>query len=200
MKVILLNGKKTVYTSNVYLVLGSWNKLDDVNTLIDVGADESIIDEIDKIHTGVGKSRVEQVILTHNHFDHTGILRLIKERYNPKVYAFAGGKGIDGVLRDGQSVRLGDQYFEVIHAPYHSGDSICLYGENEGVLFSGDTPLKIISVGGSYTKSFAVTIEKLSKLNIRTVYSGHDLPSKKGIREMLETTLKIVSTAGPPVI
>jgi glyoxylase-like metal-dependent hydrolase (beta-lactamase superfamily II) len=196
MKVILLNNGNTVYTSNAYLALGSWNRLDDVNTLVDVGADESIMDEIEKAHTGVGKRKVDQVILTHNHFDHNGILRIIKERYNPKVYAFSEGENVDALLGNGQSIQIGDQRFEVLHAPYHSSDSICLYCEDEGALFSGDTPLNIVSTGGSYTKDFAGIIERLIKLNIQTIYPGHDIPSKKGVKKILEMTLKNVKTAG----
>jgi glyoxylase-like metal-dependent hydrolase (beta-lactamase superfamily II) len=195
MKIMLLNKEDHVYSSNAYLALGSWNRLEDVNTLIDAGSDESILKEIEEVHTGVGKKRVEQVILTHNHFDHTGNLRIIKERYQPKVYAFNDGDCVDEVLRNRQTMRIGDRNFEVIHTPIHSSDSICLYCEKEGVLFSGDTPLRIINNGGAYPKAVVTILESLKKLDIRTVYSGHDKPSGKGIREMLETTLGNVRTS-----
>ena len=86
MKVVLLNKNNTVYTSNAYLVLGNWNRLEDINTLIDVGADGSIISEIENVHSGVGKNKVDQIILTHNHFDHTKNLAAIKKQYNTKVW------------------------------------------------------------------------------------------------------------------
>ena len=37
MKIDNLTVKSTVYTSNAYLVRGDWNKLSDINTLVDVG-------------------------------------------------------------------------------------------------------------------------------------------------------------------
>jgi len=176
MKVLLLNKESRIYSSNAYLVLGTWNRLDDMNTLIDVGTDESILREIRKANTGVGKKRVEQVILTHNHFDHTGNLRAITETYQPRVYAYSDGEYVDETLKDGQKLKVGDREFEVIHTPVHSSDSICLYCAEEGILFSGDTPLRIIGIGGTYSTSFVTVLESLKKLDIRAVYSGHDKP------------------------
>ncbi len=195
MKVVLLNKNNTVYTSNAYLVLGNWNRLEDINTLIDVGADGSIISEIENVHSGVGKNKVDQIILTHNHFDHTKNLAAIKKQYHTKVYAFSPGDFVDELLKDGQMISIADMVFQVIHTPNHSSDSICLYCEEEGVLFSGDAPLRITSISGSYSNDFIRTIERLHRLNIRTIYSGHDLPLKKGVKEMLEMTLKNVKTA-----
>jgi hypothetical protein len=45
---------------------------------------------------------------------------------------------------------MGDGYFEVIHMPGHSSDSICLYNQAEGVLFAGDSPVLITSSTGTY--------------------------------------------------
>jgi len=192
MKVKILNKKDRIYSSNVYLVRGDWNRLEDVNTLIDTGTDRSILDEIERTHGGVGKRKVERLVLTHNHFDHTGNLEAIKKQYRPRVYAFYDGEHVDEVLRDGQMVRIGDREAEVIHVPMHSSDSICLYCHEEGVLFSGDTPLRIMSAGGTYPEEFVRIIERISKLDIRVIYSGHDSPSRKGIREVLEGTIKNV--------
>ena len=73
----------TVYTSNVYFVLGSSNAMEDVNTLVYVGMDPLVLDRIDQAATGVGKKRVAQVVLTHNHFDYAGLLPRIRERFKP---------------------------------------------------------------------------------------------------------------------
>ena len=72
MKVISLKRHPKAYSCNAYLVLGSWNRLEDMNTLVDVGIDGFVIDEIERISTGCGKKPVEQVVLTHGHFDHAG--------------------------------------------------------------------------------------------------------------------------------
>jgi len=196
MKVLLLNRDDMVYSSNAYLVLGTWNRLDDINTLIDAGSDTSILTAMEKAPTGVGKKRIEQVVLTHNHFDHTGNLARIVELYKPKVYAFSDGRYVDEVLHDGQVLHIGDRSFQVIHSPGHSSDSICLYCEEDQVLFSGDTSLRIMSVGGTYSQEFVETLELLNGLKIGQLFPGHENPVKKGVREMIETTLKNVRMAG----
>jgi glyoxylase-like metal-dependent hydrolase (beta-lactamase superfamily II) len=195
MKVKLLNKKDRIYSSNAYLVLGDWNRLEDINTLIDTGTDESILNEIENSCAGVGKKKVERLILTHNHFDHIGNLSAVKKIYQPRVYAFHEDDYVDEVLKDGQLIRIGNREVEVIHVPMHSSDSICLYCREEGLLFSGDTPLRIMSVGGTYPKEFVRIIERLNKLDIRMIYSGHDVPTKKGIKGMLENTMKNVKTS-----
>ena len=79
MRVIPLRHNPKGYTANAYLVLGDWNALQDVNTLVDVGTDGYVLDEIATASTGVGKRPVERVILTHSHFDHRGGLAKVVE-------------------------------------------------------------------------------------------------------------------------
>lgn len=189
MKVIRLKGNSKAYCCNAYLILGSWNRLEDVNTLVDIGADGYIIDEIGRISTGVGKRPVERVVLTHGHFDHAGGLAAVIDRYNPEVYAFAKIEGVDRVVSDGQILRMGDRDFEVLHTPGHSNDSICLYCAQERTLFSGDTPLKIRTPGGSYQEVFVKSLKKLAGRKIDIIYSGHDSPVTENAGEIIRNTL-----------
>ncbi|MCD6455862.1 MAG: hypothetical protein J7K81_03615 [Methanophagales archaeon] len=64
MKIINLTAHSRIYTCNVYLVLGDHNALADVNTLIDAGRDPEAISNLKEASTGVGKKRVEQVIIS----------------------------------------------------------------------------------------------------------------------------------------
>ena len=189
MKVMCLNGNSLKYTCKSYLVLGSWNSLQDINTLVDVGTDASVISEIEKIGTGVGKRPVEQIVITHEHFDHAGGIKEMKSWCNAKIYAYKKFHGVDEVLRDGQTLRIGDRRFEVIHMPGHSSDSICLYCKEEEILFSGDAPLRIMTVGGSYSPDFIDALEKLMRCNIKTIYPGHDKPIQGKAKDLIGTTL-----------
>lgn len=176
MKIIPLKQNPDAYTCFAYLILGEWNRIEDINTLVDVGNDAYILDQIGELNTGVGKYPIEQVILTHNHFDHSGGLSEVNKRFPVKVKAWAAGIGIHHQLHDGEIIRMGDCYFEVIHFPGHSFDSICLYCKQEKVLFSGDSLINIRTFGGSYIQEFVEVLERLNTLDIEAIYSGHDQP------------------------
>jgi len=192
MRVICLKSHKSVYSSNSYLVRGDWNRIEDVNTLIDAGANGYLIDEIERIPTGFGKQPLDQIILTHSHSDHTAGLMQIKEKYHPVVSAFTKFDGVDKLLTNGQTLVIADREFEVIHTPGHSNDSVCLYCAKEKVLFSGDTTLHIMSPGGSYEEAFVAVLDRLARLDIKTIYSGHDEPMTSSASEMIRNTLENV--------
>ena len=204
MHTVRLRNSGEVYTCEVYLVLGDWNTLDDVNTLVDVGRDPAVIGGILEAPTGVGKTRIEQVVLTHGHYDHCGLLPEIRQMFRPKVFAFSRGlDGVDCLLRHGDTLKMGDRIFEVIHAPEHSSDSICLYNAMEGVLFAGDTPLLISSVGGSYTEDFVELLEGLCARDIHAIYFGHGDPMPpdcgRRLRASLENVRRSMRTPSAPV-
>ncbi|MCD6569259.1 MAG: MBL fold metallo-hydrolase [Deltaproteobacteria bacterium] len=181
----------SIYTCNVYMVLGDWNALEDTNSLVDVGRDPAIIQRLKDINTGVGKRQVEQVILTHSHFDHVGLLSEIRKTFSPTVYAFSRFEGVDLLLKDGDIVRLGDVNFEVIHTPGHSHDSICLCSEQGGILFSGDSPVNI-SAQDTYGEDFVNALRRISRKNITAIYPGHDEPITDRAGEILRASIKNV--------
>jgi len=189
MRVISLKRNPKTYSCKAYLILGDWNRLEDVNTLVDVGSDGFIIDEIDKTATGLGKNPIDQVVLTHNHFDHTRGLPEILRKYNPRVYAFGTNGGANERLEDGQIIRMGDRDFCVVHTPAHSNDSICLYCAEERVIFSGDTPLKILTSEGTYEPAFLSFLEWLAGIELKAIYSGHDTPVLSNGSRIIRRTL-----------
>jgi glyoxylase-like metal-dependent hydrolase (beta-lactamase superfamily II) len=196
MKILNLTGDSKIYTSNVYLITGTRNAIDDVNTLVDVGRDPSVIRKINNASTGVGKNRVEQVILTHSHYDHASLLTQIREIFNPVVYAFSPSlEGVDHLLRHGQMLKLGDRMFEVIYMSGHSNDSICLYCEEDCVLFAGDSSVVITSTDGSYEEGFVQALEMLCRRDIRAIYFGHGNPAFNNCNKMIRSSLKNVGKA-----
>lgn len=193
MKILNLTNNSKIYTSNVYLVTGTWNAIEDVNTLIDVGRDPAVIEKITNASTGVGKKRVEQVILTHSHYDHASLLPLIREIFNPVAYAFSPFlEGVDNLLKDGEMLKAGDRMFEVIYTPGHSNDSICLYCEEDHVLFAGDTAVLITSYNSSYGDDFVHALERLSRREIHSIYFGHGEPLFDNCNARIRASLRMV--------
>jgi len=102
--------------------------------------------------------RVEFIIDTHGHFDHTGANGPLKELTGAKLaihvddasllssqaeHAASYGVSIpaspepDHLLCDGERLHVGTLNLEIIHTPGHSAGGICISCGN--ILFSGDT-------------------------------------------------------------
>ena len=171
----------SIYSCVSYWVLGENNTPSDRNTLIDTGSAHPdnlafFLGEMAPLPKGIGKKAVEQVILTHAHFDHTGGLAGIDRRFEPDTYAWLPLGRRHRVIQDGLAVMVGDQPGTLLHTPGHSDDSICLFLPGPGTLFSGDTLYRITDHLGAYPKAYVQTLERLAGLEIRTIFPGHGQP------------------------
>ncbi len=192
MRIVALPLNPVKYSCNVYYILGDWNKIDDLNTLIDVGTDDYIIPYLEEVPTGIGQKKVSQVIITHEHFDHKGGLAFVKKKFNPKVFAYNKNNFVDVIVQDGMEICIGDRKAILIHTPGHSNDSISIFVPDEGVLFSGDLPFGMVSRSDTYTLTYLNTIRKLSQLEIKDIYPGHGNPIIGTGSEIIKRTLEIV--------
>ncbi|MDR3540361.1 MAG: MBL fold metallo-hydrolase [Desulfosporosinus sp.] len=194
MKIKNLFRLSEIYTSNVYLLTGDWNALEDKNTLIDVGRDPGILRRIEESSTGVGKHKIEQVFLTHTHYDHASLLPIIKRTFNPKVFAYSSNlKEVDIILKGGELLQIADRQFEVIHTPGHSTDSVCLYCAKEKVLFAGDTPLIIRTKDNTYAPEFVQVLEYLVSKKIERIYFGHGDPLSENCLSTIQKSLQNIT-------
>lgn len=173
MKIHILRHGNNIYSSNAYLLCGSNNRIGDLNTLVDAGTDCAIVDEISNINTGVGKKTIYQILLTHNHFDHTGCISEIRKKWNPKLMAYSQQAGADKVLKHNDVIKAADSWCQVIHIPEHSSDSVCFYFPEEEALFAGDTPVKVQTTDISFNEAYLARMEELSRLKISKIYPGH---------------------------
>ena len=193
MKIVNLTENSTMYTSNAWYITGSWRALEDRTTLIDAGTDPVVLQRLTESDPGLGKRKIDQIVLTHNHYDHTGNVLKLKELFQPVVLAWSASRSdVDRQVVNGERIRIGERMFEVIHMPGHSQDSILLFNEEEGVLFSGDSPLVIRSDEGQYETGFVQVLERLTRLPIRIIYPGHGKPLEGHCRKMLEQSLRHV--------
>ncbi|MDD1729105.1 MAG: MBL fold metallo-hydrolase [Methanospirillum sp.] len=191
MQIHNLTSQSTEYTSNVYHITGEYLQLSDQSTLIDVGRDIRVIGELRTIRTGIGKKPVDQIFLTHSHFDHAGLLKEILERYPVPVYAHPQSR-IPGIhpLQDQQIVHIGDNECEVIWGGTHSEDSVCYFCQEKGILFSGDVPMRIYTNDGIYDPAFLLTFERISSYEVKEIYPGHGDPIVDGVRHMLDESYR----------
>jgi len=190
MKIANLTLGSAVYTSNAYLLTGTWNAIPDVNTLVDTGRDEKIIDAIRNSPTGVGKRRLDQVILTHSHYDHASLVPQIHKEFGSIVCGSSPNfEGINRVLKDGERIRVADLDAIVIFTPGHSNDSLCLYCEGDGILFIGDSPIIIQTRDNTYEEAFLKSLERIAALNVTAIYPGHGGPILSDCNELIHQSV-----------
>ena len=145
------------------------------NTLVDPGDSEPIISTIDKL--GI---TIDDILITHHHFDHIGGLELLKPLIMGSVF---GPKNnaidlLDKHVGEGDIIESIGLQFSVYEVPGHTLDHIAFYSETEKeVLFCGDT---IFSGGcgrvfeGTF-EQMNHSLEKLMSLPSKTeIYCAHE--------------------------
>jgi glyoxylase-like metal-dependent hydrolase (beta-lactamase superfamily II) len=182
------------YACVSYWVLGENNTSADRNTLIDTGGTHPdtlafFLQAMARLSKGIGKRAVEQVILTHGHFDHTGGLPGIDRQFEPETYAWLPAGRSPRPVHDGLPLTVGDQPAQLLWTPGHSEDSICVFLPASGTLFSGDTLYRITDHLGAYPKTYVNTLERLAGLEIRSIYPGHGQPILSGARDFIRSCL-----------
>lgn len=109
------------------------------------------------------------ILLTHHHYDHTGGVSALLDRYNATVFGPADERMpyVHKVCRQGDQVQLHDleAEFSVLEVPAHTRSHIAYYGGHNGAgaLFSGDT-LFSLGCGRFFEGSPADMQKSLDKL------------------------------------
>ena len=91
--------------------------------------------------------RLDAILLTHHHDDHTAAVEPIRARYGAKVIGAAADAHrlpkLDHAVREGDSVPLGAASARVIDTPGHTVGHISYFIEPGAVLLCGDTPFSL---------------------------------------------------------
>ena len=121
--------------------------------------------DAEKILAALGEARLDAIVLTHGHFDHTGAAAALREATGAPVIASVldapqienpagadlASRGVpcpvDRTVAQGDIVEVGSMKWKVIETPGHTPGSLCLFNipqfgnhpEGLPVLISGDT-------------------------------------------------------------
>lgn len=124
---------------------------------------------------------LDEIWITHHHWDHTDGLVPLKEATGAKVFGPRERskpiKGIDTYLDGGDHIEFAGQPVNIIHTPGHTLDMINFYLPQTGIIFTGDT-LFTMGCGRLFEGTPAQMWESLEKLialpDDTIIYGAHE--------------------------
>lgn len=167
-------------SSIVYLLKGNPKVIIDTGRSKELGS--LIIERLKSLNHDVTE-RV-YIFLTHYHMDHVGGFNELSEKLNIYVYYQTEKPPFHDEeceqVTDQQLIELGDHKFKIIFTPGHTKESMCIYEENNKILFSGDTIFVDGEIGWGDSKQIQYSIKKLLDLDVEILAPGHVYPLLKG--------------------
>ena len=118
----------------------------------------------------IDPKKINKIILTHNHWDHTGGISLFKDA---KVYGDKKDFKRKSII---EINKLPIKELKIIKTPGHTEGSFCILYKD--ILFSGDTLFNNGYIGrtdlpgGNYNK-IKESLKNLSKINYKILCPGH---------------------------
>jgi len=178
------------YLTNTYLLISGNDAI-----LIDVGQNPVEVIEYIKTH----EIKLNSIYATHGHFDHVLGVTQIKSYFDVPFYIHKNDVElmkkdertkeikIDGLVREGDIVKIGEEELRIIETPGHTLGSVC-YLMNDGI-FTGDT-LFNNSIGrydiGGDKELLKKSLKRLTQLDDGlTVYPGHGFLTTLGYEKIM---------------
>lgn len=124
------------YETNTYIVTCLKTK---AGAVIDAPGDAGKVLEATK------SIDVKYILMTHNHMDHTGAMSELKSALGVPIAAHEADAGHmpvkpDMLLKNGDTLSMGDLEIRMIHTPGHTPGGLCFYTGD--YLLAGDTIFK----------------------------------------------------------
>jgi len=168
--------------TNTYLIVGT-----DGAVWVDTGWDregeaQARIDYWQRI----GRPPLKGIVVTHRHPPHWGNAPAIQNVTSAPIISTAAekdaieermaGARVGKVVRDGETLGLGDRTIEFVHAPGHTYGSLAVFVREPKALFTGDnvmgTGSSVVNPGEGEIALYLDTMEKFRRYDPAVIYPG----------------------------
>ena len=147
----------------------------------------------------------EGILLTHHHGDHTGAADQLRKNLDCPVYMHradcdAYGEWVDVYLEGGESLKLGEERFQVLHAPDHTRGCVCFMFPKSKACFTGDFVFNVdlgrtdLDDGSEEDMVRSVLTVADRRAGDITIYPGHgDSCTMRTVRRINQEFIDIVA-------
>ncbi|MFO8052226.1 MAG: MBL fold metallo-hydrolase [Thermoplasmatota archaeon] len=182
------------FDSNVYVL-----KKGSTAVLIDAGSGYHSRAMVDEIERNLDGTQLKGIVLTHEHFDHSGGAKDMMEHFQVPLYgsnetakalreadenltgSFLFGAQMEpimDIMEIGSEITIGEIELEVHSSPGHSPGMICLITREGGELFCGDLLFCDGGVGrwdlpGGNLELLKRSIQRSLEWDVSALYPGH---------------------------
>jgi len=142
---------------------------------------DSNMDGILEQAEAMGVKKIDKILLTHIHSDHTGGALALRKRCGAKLGIHRSRKGYlggeDFQYDDNDLIDFGGGELKVLHTPGHESGHCCFYESGDKVLFSGDNILgygtAVIHPPDGNMSDYMKTLERLLGFEMNVILPGH---------------------------
>jgi glyoxylase-like metal-dependent hydrolase (beta-lactamase superfamily II) len=164
--------------------------------VIDPGPD--IPEHIEALKRALTGKRLQHILVTHTHTDHSPAARALKEWSGAKTYAFGphgSGKAEEGVkieeggdmdfvpdvfVRDGETIEGRGYTFDCVFTPGHTSNHMCFALREEKALFTGDHVMgwstTVVAPPDGDMAAYMASLRKLVARDDATLWPTHGGP------------------------
>jgi glyoxylase-like metal-dependent hydrolase (beta-lactamase superfamily II) len=203
------------FDSNIYLISRK-----ETRVLVDAGSgfNNKKVEEL--LESKLKGSSLDAIILTHEHFDHSGGALYLSMKFNAPLYSspecaralreadqnltgsFLFGAHMEPIMEIMEmedQVKIGDIGFEVHSTPGHAPGLICLIEKEERALFCGDLLFCDGGVGrwdlpGGNLELLRDSVRRSMNWNVSSLYPGHGRFEERDPRNEMNLAMGMLSS------
>ncbi len=131
----------------------------------------------------LGSPRIDAILITHGHGDHTGGLDRLQEAFGcpvrchpklaPRLQHTLGGESVDALRANETLTSGGGVTLRPLFTPGHEDDHVCYFLRPDRVLFSGDNLLGNSSSSVRNLKQYMTSLGRMAGTRPLVVCPGH---------------------------